>query len=512
MDDKDRESIIEYCKNNRTSQRDLMNIFGFKHRIAVKKFLEENDIEINPYTEEERIEKIRKAKHDYNIKSWEAIEIEKVITYCMHNKTSERELVELFNFSSRASLRSFLKYYNISIKQYDQSEVNEKISSTYSNMSDDRLDEIKEKRKNTMISKYGVEHPFHLVDIKNKMKESNIKKYGAENPFQCEKFKEKIKNTMNERYKVNYPSQSKEIKEKMMKTLIDNNYMSKGEKDLNEWVKSLGFETKKHFIKEYTKTNKYKSSYEIDIFIPSKNIGIEFNGEYWHSDKAIHDKNYHYKKSLVAEKQGIRIIHVLETYWGNSDKRVIYETIIRNALGAPVTKIRAHNCEIKEITTQEAKEFFNTNHLGGYVPSKLSYGLFYKGELVQAELFGGSRFNKNIEWESIRGCSKLGYMVYGGYEKVLKHFIKEYDPKTIISYVDFNIFSGKLHEHAGFRFKKYTGPDHWYLDEGGKLKRYWIVRGNKKSDIDWAKKRDESIKFHYWFAGSKVYVWEKNKK
>jgi hypothetical protein len=203
------------------------------------------------------------------------------------------------------------------------------------------------------------------------------------------------------------------------------------------------------------------------------------------------------------------LIYILEAYWKQPNKRAIYESIIRNALGAPIVKIRAHKCEIKKITTKEAVEFFNENHLGGYVPSKLAYGLFYNNELVQAELFSKSRFNRKIEWESIRGCSKLGYMIYGGYEKVLKYFKKEHDPKSIISYVDFNIFAGTLHEHAGFKFQKYTGPDHWYLSDKNELKRYWIVRGDKEVDLIWAQKRDEGIKYHYWFAGSKVYLWNK---
>lgn len=100
-------------------------------------------------------------------------------------------------------------------------------------------------------------------------------------------------------------------------------------------------------------------------------------------------------------------------------------------------------------------------------------------------------------------------MIYGGYEKVLKHFITTYNVGSIISYVDFNIFNGKLHDNAGFKFVKYTGPDQWYLDTSGNFKRYWVVRGNKVKDLKWEKERDASIKFKYWLSGSKVYVWEK---
>jgi intein-encoded DNA endonuclease-like protein len=56
--------IINYCKNNKTSQRDLMKLFGFKHRPAVTKFLQENNITIIPFTEEDRRQRISDAREN----------------------------------------------------------------------------------------------------------------------------------------------------------------------------------------------------------------------------------------------------------------------------------------------------------------------------------------------------------------------------------------------------------------------------------------------------------------
>ena len=505
-----KEKIIEFCKNNRTSQRELMELFGFKHRQAVSKFLKDNNVQMNTLTEEERRNKISEARKNNKLKEWSKYNIDEIKAFCNNNNTTDRELVTVFGFPGRQSARDFLEYNNIILNKYNQKEINDKIRESHSKFTPDEKLSISEKRKKTMLDRHGVEYSFQSKEIKEKMMVNNIKKYGHENPFQIEEFKNKIKTTNNKKYGVDYPSQSREIKEKMIKTLSNNDYRSSGEIELNNWINSLGFDTCKKYINKISKSKSYAGGYEIDIFIPSKNTGIEFNGEYWHSDKVIKDKSYHYNKSISSEKNGIRLIHVFESYWSQPNKRAIYESIIRNALGAPIRKIRASKCELRIITTKEAEEFFNANHLGGYVPCKLSYGLFYNGELVQAELFSKARFTKKIEWESVRGCSKLGCMVYGGYEKVLKHFKEEYEPKSIISYVDFNVFIGALHEHAGFKFKNYTGPDHWYLNSDNQLKRYWIVRGNKEVDIQWAKDRDSDIKYHYWFAGSKVYIWEKD--
>ena len=51
---------------------------------------------------------------------------------------------------------------------------------------------------------------------------------------------------------------------------------------------------------------------EIDIYIPDLKIGIEYNGLYWHSIENGTDKYSHRNKSLACRKLGIRLIHIFE--------------------------------------------------------------------------------------------------------------------------------------------------------------------------------------------------------
>ena len=44
---------------------------------------------------------------------------------------------------------------------------------------------------------------------------------------------------------------------------------------------------------------------EIDIYIPSLKLGIEYNGLYWHSEVNGKDKNYHFNKLNNCNKQGV---------------------------------------------------------------------------------------------------------------------------------------------------------------------------------------------------------------
>lgn len=64
---------------------------------------------------------------------------------------------------------------------------------------------------------------------------------------------------------------------------------------------------------------------ELDIYIPSKNLAIEYNGLYWHSDKATLEKNdipnketrmyakyRHIEKTKLCKEKNIRLIHIFE--------------------------------------------------------------------------------------------------------------------------------------------------------------------------------------------------------
>lgn len=79
-------------------------------------------------------------------------------------------------------------------------------------------EEVKDKRKKTMIKNYGVEHPLQSEEIKEKIIKKNNKKYNSNWYVTTEEFKNKNKNTVKSKYGVNNISQNENIKEKIKKT------------------------------------------------------------------------------------------------------------------------------------------------------------------------------------------------------------------------------------------------------------------------------------------------------
>lgn len=56
------------------------------------------------------------------------------------------------------------------------------------------------------------------------------------------------------------------------------------------------------------------SPLEIDLYYPDKKVAIEFNGDYWHSEK-FKDRNYHRNKYIKCCENDIHLVSVFERDW-----------------------------------------------------------------------------------------------------------------------------------------------------------------------------------------------------
>jgi hypothetical protein len=194
-------------------------------------------------------------------------------------------------------------------------------------------------------------------------------------------------------------------------------------------------------------------------------LGFEFNGVYWHNE-LYKEKNYHFDKTELCEKNDIKLIHIYQDDWFY--KQDIVKSRILNLLGKS-NRIMARKCEIKEITDNKLiREFLKQNHLQGNISSKIKIGLFYNRKLISLMTFGSLRKSmgqKALEgtYEMMRFCNKLNTNVVGGASRLFKYFIKYYNPKEVISYADRSWSQGELYEKLGFKFICKTRPNYYYI-------------------------------------------------
>lgn len=245
---------------------------------------------------------------------------------------------------------------------------------------------------------------------------------------------------------------------------------SNGERELYDFVKS---NTDFNIINNYRHNNN-----ELDIYIPELNMGIEYNGIYWHST-LNKDKLYHQTKRDYFKDLGINVMFVWEDDWVYNKELI--KSMILHKLGNS-TRIFARNTIVKSIDIKQAREFHNLNHLRKSTISSINYGLFYNDELMSCISIGKSRFNKN-ELELHRFSTKIGHTVVGGFSKMMKLFIVD-NPniKELISYADADFSDGNLYMKNGFEFINKTEPN-FYLFKGNirySRQVLWDKTKNKK--------------------------------
>jgi hypothetical protein len=365
--------------------------------------------------------------------------------------------------------------------------------------------------KKTNIERYGVEVPIQSKEIMKKINTTNLIRYGFKWCTQNNIIKEKQRKTCNERYGcdsvslnydirckqtltkikriikkytndefISYDNDSKIITLKccnnhiyeIRRTLLYDRYRTNDIKKCTicnpKGVVYSGLEKElRNFIEQFNvnKINNYiindGKKYELDIYLPDYNLGIEFNGIFWHSDK--YKKNdYHYNKTEVCLKNGIKLLHIYEDDW--CYKKDIVKSLISKEINIIDNNINIKDCNIVSISDVEYKKFLDNNDIEGYCPAKIMIGLSFNDELVYMMSFSKSKIKNNINnYDLIRSCSKINTKIFGCEKVLLDYFNKIYTPKSITTYVNKSYNDYKLFNKLGFSIIETIKPRYFYV-------------------------------------------------
>jgi len=381
--------------------------------------------------------------------------------------------------------------------------------------------EHKLKKKQTLYRHYGVNNPTQSPEILEARRQNNRTKYDVDYPTQLESVKAKRIITMLDRYGVKTPQESKKIRQRTKKTnnerfgrdshmqqhipkdsiekLNDSSWLihhhhtleqtlfqisdmlcvdpttisrafskhnievkhfnvSDEEKNLRNFLQRLGVDIQ-------TSCRDIIKPKELDIYIPSHNLAIEFNGLYWHSEQCGKDKWYHYNKWKECQKHGIRLIHIFEDEW--IDKQRIVESKLKSVLGVDDRpSVYARNCSVVTVSTKRKREFFEDNHIQGNGPSSINIGLEQDGTLVACMGFIKQK-NQHYLNRYATSCR-----VPGGFSKLLTHFKKEYSWSRILSFADLRWSDGNLYKRTGWHLDKIIPPEYSYISKNKRIHKF----------------------------------------
>lgn len=373
------------------------------------------------------------------------------------------------------------------------------------------------KRRATMRQKYGVEYNSQRSDIKKILAQPKVNAYALAKLTDMVWLKEQY--VTNQRTSVDiaqeldcYYGTVIEYLKKHQIEIIRYRQTSQIETDIHDFLTLHGIKSEQH-------NRSIVSPYELDLVIPEHKIAIEVNGLYWHSydhPEQKSEREKHQKKTNLCLKNGYTLVHITDWEWTN--KRTIVESMLLQRCGIVQEKYDARKCAVQKITPSLAKSFLTTNHIQGFVGASLHYALWYGDRLVSVFSVGKPRFSQHAEYELLRFATLLHSSVRGGFSKLMKAFIQEHQPHTMISYADRRFGEGNVYRSMGFVMTQQTSPGYCWTDGTQIWSRYQTQKHKLSEmklqhyDSTWS---ESQILFankyrRLWDCGQNVWMWSVN--
>jgi hypothetical protein len=182
-------------------------------------------------------------------------------------------------------------------------------------------EDYRNKVNTTIVEKYGSEEEYSNF-IRKVSKEKCIEKYGVDNVFQLENIKDKIKQTLGERYGVEHALQSVEFFNKSQKNGLKVkryngvNYQGSFELDFLKFCEQKNIMVKKHKSIDY-KYNDSIRKYFPDFYLPEYNLIVEIKSSYYYQKEL--DRNL--LKEEYSKKSGFDFIFIIDKNYDELSKK-----------------------------------------------------------------------------------------------------------------------------------------------------------------------------------------------
>ena len=364
---------------------------------------------------------------------------------CKHRKTMKERYGSMRYCIDKSRESMMKKYGSTSTAQFiDYSKIDQKA----------RV----EKYKEACIAKYGVDNPAKAQVIKDKTKETNLSRYGETHACKLPEMRKKLSEIAKARpefksakisHETHLANRLKEVEEKQLEWLDSDKFRGKFDKKANKIIKYT-FKCKKcNFIfKDEFGVDQYGNSYpicptcnpksavkggrskqeaelfywikdfysgpvlenyrkvlvknrELDIYLPELKLAVEFNGTFWHGytkynyedgiDLEKFKANFLSKKD-ECENLRIRLITIPEPLYNEKRDSIL------NYLKTEITEKVVTEYEIREIDYNSALSFIETYSIKNIYKNSVNklFGVYSNNELCAVVIFEKDEVLGNI--------------------------------------------------------------------------------------------------------------------
>jgi predicted nucleic acid-binding Zn ribbon protein len=337
---------------------------------------------------------------------------------------------------------------------------------------------IAQQRIKTSLEKYGVPHPKQCTAVKDKTSSTMISRYGVNTVLSSPEHIKKSLETKRLKFeRTVLPEKLKQILRKQNVTALFSEYV-RGDFEYPWKHLTCGTEFKHMLIdgctprcprckpKSRPQEAVYKiceslgctvkendrtviKPYEIDLWLPEHDIGIEINGVYWHHDGTA-------APALVKKS---KMLPGLLHFWDFeiNKKLSLVQNVISTRTGKLKRKIPVSACEIQVLDQFTAESFLNKNDLAGFKAADLHVSVLYNQEIVHVASFRV----KDSSISLVSFCSVLDTDVQGVLAELAEWTCRTYK-LPVRGRADLRFSDGSEFSNAGFKALHALDPDYFY--------------------------------------------------
>lgn len=284
--------------------------------------------------------------------------------------------------------------------------------------SEEKKRAIQAKTEQTTMERYGVKHAAQSPEIQEKVRQQWQEKYGVDNPMQLEEFKQRMKDSVREKYGVDNVMQRKEFVQQMLDSRgpvappFQGYRKSPSETSVKQWIEANGYEVEQG-------NRRLLYPLEVDLWIPEVGIGVEYNGNYYHSAKRVLS-DYHRQKYLKAKERGIVLCQIFEYEWKHNRDHAPALSYLSQILPQKALCVDEEH-KIVLLSSEEGRELWNYLSCVD-IPEgeEILLGVVYCGQIIGVSPFvltGESKW----QWLGVRLMPS--YYITNVYQEVLQYFL-----------------------------------------------------------------------------------------
>ena len=245
---------------------------------------------------------------------------------------------------------------------------------------------------------------------------------------------------------------------------------------------------------------------ELDIYVPTLKLAVEYCGLHWHGEASGKPRSYHYDKMMLCAEKGITLITIFEDDLYTKRSAVLSHLlkIMNNSDEVLLSK----DCTVMEVDLNTALNFYAKNHHQSIRTINIALGLYHNKELVCVGSISSCN-NGALDLNPV--CASLNVSVVGEEKLLTAKFAALCSPKALRYTVDMRYGQAEIGIYEGLGF--YLHSFYKHIPHYFSSQKCFLTSALSKNKTETLKLKRDEVRYKelgydkIWDCGHRTYIY-----